>query len=630
MKNFIEHLKSLSKRILIIVILFQLCRLLFLLFNLKSFGDISFIETLRIFFFGIRFDLSAIIIFYFPVFILFLLPGNFRNKLIYQKILKYLFFIITAIILLLNFIDIEYFKYTNKRSTADLFDLFGYGNDMLTLLPQFIKDFWYIILLWISFIFIAWFFYPSFIKVTEKYQFRIRIILKESIALIIIAGVLIVIARGLDFKPVRIITAARYTTPNNIPLILNTPFTILKTINSQNLESPEYFSKEESLQIFDPHIQINNEGEFKNLNVVVIIVESLSKEYIGTFNQFECYTPFLDSLFNESYILENSYANGQKSIEALPAIFSSLPAIMNDPYISSPYASNKIYSLANILKTKGYSSSFFHGGANGTMGFDNFVYAAGFDNYYGRDEYTGKDDYDGNWGIFDEEYLQYFANTLSTFNQPFFSTVFTLSSHHPYTIPEKHKGKFKKGKMDIHQSILYTDYSLRKFFEAASQMPWYNNTLFVITADHTSTAYYKYYKNKVGKYTIPLVFYNPGDPGLKGRSNKVCQQTDIMPSVLDYLNYNGEILAFGQSCFNNNRDHFAVNYINGIFQIIEDNHSLFFDGEKSIELYNLQSDRNLETNILESKNELKEKLESKLKSIIQTYYDCLINNQLHK
>ncbi|MFC2117829.1 LTA synthase family protein [Bacteroidota bacterium] len=630
MKNFIEHLKSLSKRILIIVILFQLCRLLFLLFNLKSFGDISFIETLRIFFFGIRFDLSAIIIFYFPVFILFLLPGNFRNKLIYQKILKYLFFIITAIILLLNFIDIEYFKYTNKRSTADLFDLFGYGNDMLTLLPQFIKDFWYIILLWISFIFIAWFFYPSFIKVTEKYQFRIRIILKESIALIIIAGILIVIARGLDFKPVRIITAARYTTPNNIPLILNTPFTILKTINSQNLESPEYFSKEESLQIFDPHIQINNEGEFKNLNVVVIIVESLSKEYIGTFNQFECYTPFLDSLFNESYILENSYANGQKSIEALPAIFSSLPAIMNDPYISSPYASNKIYSLANILKTKGYSSSFFHGGANGTMGFDNFVYAAGFDNYYGRDEYTGKDDYDGNWGIFDEEYLQYFANTLSTFNQPFFSTVFTLSSHHPYTIPEKHKGKFKKGKMDIHQSILYTDYSLRKFFEAASQMPWYNNTLFVITADHTSTAYYKYYKNKVGKYTIPLVFYNPGDPGLKGRSNKVCQQTDIMPSVLDYLNYNGEILAFGQSCFNNNRDHFAVNYINGIFQIIEDNHSLFFDGEKSIELYNLQSDRNLETNILESKNELKEKLESKLKSIIQTYYDCLINNQLHK
>ena len=611
------------------MLLFQVCRLLFLLFNLKSFNGISFFEVLKIFFFGMRFDLSAILMFYFPFIVLFLIPGNIRNNLTYQKIFKWLFIIFSAIILLLNLIDIEYFKFTNKRSTADLFDLFGYGNDIFTLLPQFIKDFWHILFFWICFIFITWYFYPSYIKTIEKYRFRIRIFLKEIIAVLLIIGVSVIIARGLDFKPVRIITAARYTTPNNIPLILNTPFTILKTINSNNIEAVNYFDEGEAEKIFNPHIDISNDEEFKKLNVVLIIVESLSKEYIGAFNNFEGYTPFLDSLINESFVLENTYANGKKSIEALPAIYSSLPAIMNDPYISSPYASNKIYSLANILKTKGYKSSFFHGGANGTMGFDNFVYAAGFDEYYGIDEYPDNKDYDGNWGIFDEEYLQFFAKKLSTFEEPFFTSVFTLSSHHPYTIPEKHKGKFKKGILDIHQSTLYTDYSLKMFFKTASQMPWYNNTLFVITADHTSMAYFKKYTNKVGEYSIPLIFYKANDSELKGKSDIICQQTDIMPSILDYLNYSGEITAFGQSCFNNNSGHFAINYINGIFQIIEGGFSLFFDGEKSIELYDLKNDKYLRTNIIENNIEIKEKLESKLKAVIQSYYDGLINNQLH-
>lgn len=629
MKSEIIHYKLLFKKLIIIAILFQLCRLLFYVFNINSFDDLSFSEILMIFLYGTRFDLSAIIICYFPLIILYLLPGNIKNIKQYQKVLKWIFVVFTAIILVIILIDIEYFKFTNKRSTADLFDLFGFGNDIINLIPQFLRDFWYIVLFWIFFILSIWYFYPEIKKLPERKKYKPINYLKEILVVILLSGILLIAARGFDYKPVRIITAARYTSPNNFPLILNTPFTIIKTLNSQKITPKQYFDEKEALSIFNPTIKIRNDENFKELNVVLIILESFSNEYIGALNRYDGYTPFLDSLINNSLVFSKFFANGKKSIEALPAIISSLPALMDDPYISSPFASNSINSLATELKSMGYSTSFFHGGANGTMGFDNFVYSAGIEEYFGKNEYPFNGDYDGNWGIFDEEYLQYYANKLSTFKEPFFSTVFTLSSHHPYTIPKKHIGKFPSGRLEIHQSISYADYSLKRFFETASKKSWFNNTLFVITADHTSQAYHKYYNNNIGKYSVPLIFYNPTDHELKGKNNNIVQQTDIMPSILDYLNYNGDIIGFGQSVFDTLSQSYSINYLNGIYQFMESQYCLNFDGERSIELYDINKDSLLRTNILDSEIDVKVNMEKKLKSIIQNYYNRLINNQLN-
>ncbi len=629
MKNFHYHLKSLFKKIILVVILFQLSRLIFLLFNLTSFNDSSPLEILKIFVIGTRFDLTAIILIYFPLIILYLIPGNLKNNKTYQITIKWLFVILTALVMVLNLVDVEYFKYTNKRSTADFFDLFGLGKDIITLMPQFLKDFWYLFIFLMVIISITWYFYPAFISRPNKTKTRNVIFLKELSALILLCFLLIIVARGIQYKPIRIISAVRYTTPNNIPLILNTPFTIIKTLGSNALEPNLYFSEEKSREYFNPRIKLNNQGEFKNLNVVIIILESFSKEFIGALNKYEGFTPFLDSIINNGFTTGNSYANGKKSIESLPAILSGIPALMDDPYISSPYSTNSITSIASILKTKGYGTSFFHGGANGTMGFDNYIYAAGIDNYYGKNEYPNKDDYDGNWGIFDEEYLQYYANKLSEFKEPFFSCVFTLSSHHPYTIPEKYKGKFKKGNLDIHETISYADFSLKRFFNSISDKPWFQNTLFVITADHTSQTYHKYYTNEIGKYSVPIIYYNPGDPELKGYSHIVSQQTDIMPSVLDYLNFEGEFMSFGSSIFDSMADHFAINYLNGVFRLIEGEYSLVFDGKKSIKLYDIRNDSLLNSNYINLYPNLQRELENKIKSIIQNYNNHLLNNTLN-
>jgi phosphoglycerol transferase MdoB-like AlkP superfamily enzyme len=330
----------------------------------------------------------------------------------------------------------------------------------------------------------------------------------------------------------------------------------------------------------------------------------------------------------KSLVFPDSYSNGQSSMDAVPSIIAGLPAIMEKTFIFSKYSSNKITSLADILKNKGYQTSFFHGGINGTMGFDAFSKAIGCDNYYGKDEYSNDADFDGKWGIYDEEFLQYFANTLNSFNEPFFSCIITLSSHHPYTIPKRYNEKFPRSSLKIHRSIRYADYSLKRYFETVSKMPWYKNTLFVLTADHTEKYEKKTYRNKVNKYAVPLVFFHPGDPMLKGIDTTISQQADILPSVLDYLNYNNDFVAFGNSVFDTTSTHFAVNYSNGIYQLIEDNYVLHFDGKKSIALYNLKSDPLLKNNLRRYSSDKAIQLETKIKGIIQAYNSRMIKNQL--
>ena len=230
------------------------------------------------------------------------------------------------------------------------------------------------------------------------------------------------------------------------------------------------------------------------------------------------------------------------------------------------------------------------------------------------------------WGIFDEPYLQYFNTELSKKEQPFFSTVFTLSSHHPYTIPEKYEGKFDKGNLNIHESIGYADYALQQFFTAAKKEKYYKNTLFVLVADHTAQTEIPLYQGRAGMYRIPLIFHF--DDKLKGVSNVVSQQADIFPSVIDYLDESAEFISFGNSVFSDSTDYFAVNYLNGLYQFIEDDFVLHFDGESAVSLYNFKNDPNLNTNLIEEDKHIALKKEEKLKAIIQQYNNRLIKNNL--
>lgn len=629
-----KRYKTFFIRIGFVYLTYSVVRLLFYILNFSHFSDLSIFELLKIFFFGLRFDSVSIIAINGLFILLSLIPYNERFGRIYHQILLYIFVVFNSIGMAANMVDCGYFRFTFSRSTFDLFNVLKLGDDFSTLLWQYVIDFWYLFLIWIGFI-------ASYLYVFKKTNYiiistgegkkikRNSIITQISIALAIIFIGFIGIRGGGQLRPIGIVTAGNYTSSKHLALVLNTPFTIIKTIGKPGLSEVEYFNNTIAQSYFSS-LKKPSGNPIKKDNVIIIILESFSKEYIGSLNNNKGYTPFLDSLIGESLVFENSFANGKRSIEGIPAILSGIPSLMNEAYITSVYSGNSIESVASLLKTKGYTSSFFHGGTNGTMGFDNFVNMAGFDNYYGRTEYDNENDFDGKWGIYDEPFLQFYANKLSTTPQPFISSVFTLSSHHPYKIPEKYKDSFISGTLKIHKSISYTDMALRKFFATASKSNWFDSTLFIITADHTSESEFPEYQSRYGMYKIPLFFYKHNS-NLKGKSEIVAQQTDILPTILDYLGYDSPYICFGNNLLDStNSCHFAINYTDEVYQIISGDYSLLFDGSSAIALYNIKDDLLMKTNLLEKQNAVKSKLLNMIKAIIQNYNHRMIRNKLNK
>ncbi|MEA3443985.1 MAG: sulfatase-like hydrolase/transferase, partial [Bacteroidota bacterium] len=515
MREYTDKIVLLIKRILLLLLAFQLVRLFFFIVNYNFFSDEQAVEILSIFFYGTRFD-YATIVYYNGLFLLIsILPFSFTQIRSWQTVLKTLYVSINSFLLFADMGDAVYFGFSNKRTTADFFSSTGQVTDLILLLPKYLSDFWFVPLCAILILAILIFLYPK-AKNSNKPNIRIKpggILQRVSVwaIFLITATMIYFFARGFNLKPVRIITASEYVEAKNIPLVLNTGFSLITTISSDVLPVYNFFESVELEKIYPVTKDYSANSEFRKLNVIIIILESFGKEYIGSFNNNKGYTPFLETMLDKGTNCTNAFANGRRSMEALPAIISGIPALTLSPFITSQFASNEISGIPALLKRKGYHTSFFHGGRTGTMGFDYFTRLAGIDNYFGKEDYPYEEGFDGNWGIFDEEYFSYFNSMVSSFPEPFFSCFFSLSSHHPYKVPPKYENKFDEGTLEIHKSVQYADFALKKFFEAAQKESWYKNTIFVITADHTSQTKEKKYQTRSGAYQIPLLFFQPGD-----------------------------------------------------------------------------------------------------------------------
>lgn len=622
-----EHWILLLKRIGFVTMLYTLCRFIFFLFTASSFTQQGFSPVFWAFVHGVRFDLSALLYMNFPLIVFHLLPFNFRNRKGYQSFLLGLFVIVNIVALLFNIGDIVNFGFSGKRLTADFFSFISQGDDAKNLGFDFALDNWYLLIIVATLLWAMFRFYPRMSNHSERLQFNLKTVLIQFLIIgTSISFCALGMRGGLQYKPIKIIDASRNIHSSMIPLVLNTPFTIMQTLGKADLEERNYMPTEIAEANYSALHQYPSDT-LKPYNVVVIIMESFSKEYIGALNDFDGYTPFLDSLIDQSLVFENSFANGKRSIEGVPSIIASIPALMDNPYITSSYGANSINSLPSMLNDLAYQTAFFHGGNNGTMGFDAFAELADYQKYYGRNEYNNDAHYDGNWGIFDEHFFQYFAQECDRATEPFFHTFFSLSSHHPYTIPEEYKDRFTEGEIPIHKTIAYADFALKGFFDTASKMDWFDNTLFVITADHTFYATHDSYKNKVGTYSIPLIFYHSGKINAF-RSKRYSQQIDIMPSVMNYLGYDTPFIAFGESVFNELKPGFAINYINNTYQLIKDGYVLHFNGENSTALYALEKDPLLQENLIETEPELSLHYEKAIQAIIQEYNNRLINNRM--
>ncbi|MDR2476110.1 MAG: LTA synthase family protein, partial [Bacteroidales bacterium] len=583
----------------VVMVLFMLCRIAFYAFNSDCFPDTTAMQLLHLCTGGIQFDLTAVLYTNAFFFLLMLFPAPFRTNRKYQLTARWIFFLTNALALLANCVDMVYFRFTGRRTTMAVFDEFAHESNVLKIIGISMLEYWYVSLFAVVSVGLLYFLSRG-VAVVPKRKVNVWYYVCHTLILALFGGCFVIGVRGgvgSYVRPVTLSNANQYINyANEAYIVLNTPFCVYRTIGKKNIANPQYFKTEKELEAqFNPVVVPNPSGEFKNLNVIIFILESFSKEYVGELNReldngtYQGYTPFLDSLIRQGLTFEYSFANGRRSIEAMPSVLSSIPSFF-EPYFLTPYSSNKISGIAGELNSKGYYSAFFHGAPNGSMGFQAFANISGYRDYFGLSEY-GNRDFDGTWAVWDEEFFQFFAEKMNTFQQPFVTTLFSASSHHPFRVPQKYAARFAdiKGNLPIYKCIEYTDFALRRFFETASQMAWFANTLFVITADHTNEVMHVEYKNDAGVYKVPIVFYQPHSH-LTGRIPKIAQQVDIMPTVLSYLNYDQPFLSFGCNLLDSMAMNCAMVYNKPVFQYVEGNYMYQFDEQKITAVYDFIKD----------------------------------------
>ena len=626
-------------RLLFAMLLFSLCRIIFYLLNTDLFPEMTFSHFLYLLKNGLRFDLTAALYVNILFIVGSILPFRFRHRLSYQKILKWIFYITNGIAVSANCIDFIYFRFTFKRTTWSVLQEFSNDKGNFSLMGQFFLDYWYVFLIFAALIFIMVWLYKQ-VRIGKPLiakniiYYPVHTLLMAICVALFIGGVRGGFAHST--RPITISNAGAYVNkPIEIGIVLNTPFSILRTLERANYSKLNYFETPESLEaVYSPIHSPKDSSVFIPKNVVIIIVESLSKEYIGTFNRelengaYKGFTPFLDSLIAHSYTFDNSFGNGSKSIDAMPSVLASIPSFP-DPYVLSVYSNNTIKGIAALLSEKGYDCSFFHGAPNGSMGFDAFARMSGFQHYYGKNEYNNDNDFDGMWAIWDEPFLQFMAQTLNAKQEPFLGTVFTATSHHPFRVPKEYEENFPKGNLPIHQCVGYTDMALQRFFETAAKMPWFENTIFVITADHTNQTAFEKSKTSVGNFSIPIIYYSPnGELATKIEPTRATQQIDIMPTILNYLQYDKPYFAFGFDAFSeNDNQNFAINF-QGFYNVYKDNFIFQSHDEQAISLFDYDNDILLQKNLIDSLPDKVNEMQTFFKAFRQSYNQRLIDNDM--
>ena len=629
-----EEYKILLFRIFIVYIFYFFAKVIFTIYNYDLLGAPDIAEFFRLVYHGLTFDTSAILYVNLLFILLSIFPLYVNTKFKFQKAQFYIYFIFNLIAYATNFIDFIYFKYTYTRSTISALESISNEQNKTILFFNFLINYWHVFLL---FILLSWLWIYAYKKVSivEKKPKKLVSYFSYSIIYFLIAATLIIGGiRGGDFKkstrPVTMVDANIYVkTSIQAAIVLNTPFAIIRTINQQSIKKVNYLPNELLADLVNPFKQ-NEPKEKTKPNVVIIILESFGREYLGAFNKklgienYKGYTPFIDSLAQHSLIFPNAYANGYKSIHGMASVLSGIPSF-KDAFTSTSFSNQKIESLVSILEEEGYSTSFFHGAENGSMGFNGYANILGIDRYYGRNDYNNDDDFDGFWGIWDEPFLQYMKTKLDMEPQPFMSTVFTVSSHEPYNIPEKFKNKFPKGNIPMHKCIGYSDYALKRFFEAAKKEAWFQNTIFVMVADHSNSIYYPEYHKELNLNTVPILFYSPNEK-YTGVDYNLAQQIDIYPTILDMIGYDKPFRSWGRSLINDKEAPFVIKYSNVYFYYYE-NYVYCFDGEKTTGFYEL-SDKALQHNLKDENREMMFLMEKKCKAFIQDYMNRIVDNKL--
>ena len=632
--RFSEY-KTLFFRLLLVYFFYFIARLLFFFYNFNLIEIDSIFDFFSLYYHGLAFDTTAIL-YVNALFILFsIIPLTINATKTYQIFLFYLYFATNLLAFATNFIDFIYYRFNFGRSTIAALDSLQNESNKMLLFSNFLVNYWHVFLLFFLSC-LAWVYTYQKIKILPiKITSKIKYFIASIVMFLVISTLAIGGIRG-DFqkstRPINLIDASRFVSHvSQSDFVLNTPFALIRTAFSNSFKKVNFVSQKTIDTLVFPIKQYKNNAPIKP-NIVVFILESNGREYFASFNKhsnilnFKGYAPFVDSLAQHSLVFSNAYANGYKSIHAVSSVLAGIPSF-KDAFTSSPYPKQKTQSLVSVLETLGYNTSFYHGAPNGSMGFLGYSKILGIDNYFGKNEYNNDVDFDGVWGIWDEPFFQYFNKSLSAQKQPFFATLFSVSSHEPYQIPDKYKGKFPLGDVNIHQTIGYTDFALKQFFAKAKTQSWFKNTIFVMVGDHGNTIFYDQYKKVGNQNAVMMLLYDPKGKYV-GENTDFAQQIDIYPTILDIIGYQKPFRSWGRSLVDTKlQKPFLVKWTNNLYEMRTGKYTATFDGKNIVGIY-LKDDLDWSKNLVNNNNPEMQTIKTQLKAFVQDYMARIIDKKL--
>lgn len=283
-------------------------------------------------------------------------------------------------------------------------------------------------------------------------------------------------------------------------------------------------------------------------NIVLITIESMSASYMERFGNTESITPVLDSLYRLGMAFDRVYATGNRTVRGLEAVTLSLPPCPGQSIIKRPNNAG-MHSTGALLREKGYNVTYFYGGNSYFDNMETFFSGNGYDivdqKSYSPEEIT----FANIWGVCDEDAYRKVIRTLneqSGDGKPFFAHVMTVSNHRPFTYPAG-KIRIPNDSKSRAGGVLYTDYALGQFLAEASKQPWFENTVFLITADHCASSAGRT-EIPLHKYHIPALIFAPGFVAPR-EVGGIVSQIDLMPTLLSLLNMNYDSHFYGRSIF---------------------------------------------------------------------------------
>lgn len=520
---------------------------------------------------GLRFDFSiAAMLIGIPV-LLMLLPFRWSHHRNWQLFCGGFIYIAWLLFIVLMMGDTLYFGYVHRHVGSEVFTISNDVNSMLKIvLTQYRIE---LVLLALIAIAGAWLWHYLAVNIpTSPKRPGLRLVALPFILLLMV----IVERGGYTGKPMGVGDAFFSDSLAQGYLAMNGAFAATRAWVEETPTLKEFMPQQEAVAITQaflasPNTRFTN-PEYPLLrntfpeklktkpNVVVLMLESWGAIHIDALRREMAMpalgaTPNFDQLAQQGRLYTKFYANGQRSIQGAAAILASQPTLPGMPLLGLGMEQNRLSFMGHLARSQGYQTIFLQSSDHGSFHFDAIAARAGFTDYFGAEEIPNLHEHPkppSTWGTWDHNTFQYANKLFAEANKPFIGYIFTSTTHTPWIIPDARWNKFAGGthKDAFRNSLYYADWALGQLIDAAKKSGYYDNTIFVLTADHVD----EFSENTdvvPNQFHIPLLIVGPGiKPGIDTR---VGSQFDIVPTLIDLCGWSVPYAGMGRSLMDDSR-----------------------------------------------------------------------------